>query len=132
MRTLTMNIPLGTEEIEIIGTSFGVTTPEETMEEEVMEEEVMEEEVLEEETTEVTTEVTQCGEGTILKDGECVLDQTCGPGTILSDGECVVEKSGFGIELPPMYDFYYGAGFAIAIAFGVIVILGLIARASKS
>ena len=128
MRTLTMNIPLGTEEIEIIGTSFGVSTSEETMEETT--EETMEETT--EETMEETTEETQCGEGTVLKDGACILDESCGSGTILKDGECVVERSGFDINLPSMFDLYYGAGFAFAIAFAVIVILGLIARASKS
>jgi hypothetical protein len=49
----------------------------------------------------------KCGPGTVLKDGECVLESKasssdtvtssethskCGPGTVLKDGECVLDK----------------------------------------
>ena len=34
----------------------------------------------------------QCGPGTILQDGSCVLDERCGPGTILQDGSCVLDE----------------------------------------
>jgi len=38
------------------------------------------------------TPKTQCGLGTILKDGVCVLDERCGSGTVLNeDGQCVVD-----------------------------------------
>ena len=36
---------------------------------------------------------TQCGPGTTLQDGACVLDERCGPGTILQDGACVLEPT---------------------------------------
>ena len=35
--------------------------------------------------------VSQCAEGQVLLDGECVAGTECGPGTVLSDGNCVPE-----------------------------------------
>ena len=63
-------------------------------------EETIEEETLEEETIEEPAEIvgetskTQCGPGTIPKDGVCVLDDRCGPGTIFDEDtfSCVLEK----------------------------------------
>ena len=40
-----------------------------------------------------TTPKTQCGPGTVLKDGACVLDERCGPGTVLKDGACVLDST---------------------------------------
>ncbi len=36
---------------------------------------------------------TQCGPGTVLKDGVCALDERCGPGTFLVDGVCTLMES---------------------------------------
>lgn len=37
---------------------------------------------------------TECGEGTELRDGRCVIsDETCGAGTVLDDGECVPART---------------------------------------
>ncbi|MFB5624900.1 MAG: hypothetical protein ACE5RP_08325, partial [Nitrosopumilus sp.] len=88
-----------------------------------------------EETPVDDTPKTQCGPGTILKDGACVLDERCGPGTILKDGACVLDSTskqsdssakGLGKDLM--------MGFAVAfIAAGIIgVILGIVSKASKS
>ena len=117
-RTLSINLPSGTEDVEIIGSIFGdsapvVETPEEeeppvveTPEEEeppVVETPEEEEppvvETPEEEEPPVVetppvdeTPKTQCGPGTVLKDGACVLDERCGPGTVLKDGTCVLDE----------------------------------------
>jgi len=115
-RTLSIELPAGTDELEIIGYVFGdsapkpvVETPEPVVEtpEPVVEtpEPVVEtpEPVVETPEPVVETPKTQCGPGTILKDGECVLDSTpepvvetpktqCGPGTILKDGVCVLDE----------------------------------------
>jgi hypothetical protein len=150
-RTLSIALPLGTEEVEIIGSQFGssgitpeeeVTTPEEevtTPEEEVTtpEEEVTAPE--ETDTTDVDTPVaekpkTECGVGTILKDGVCVLDERCGPGSILTDGECVAEPvvdsdvsvQGLGKQL------VIGVIAAFIIAGVVGLVLALMSKASKS
>jgi len=184
-RTLSIELPAGTEEIEIIGSVFGdstsepveeppveepsVETPveetpveetpveetpveetpveetpvEETPVEETPVEETPVEETPVEETpveeTPVETPVddtpkTQCGPGTILKDGACVLDERCGPGTILKDGACVLDSTtqtsgpskGMGKES------IMGFVAAFVIAGIVAVILGIIAKASMS
>ncbi len=135
-RTLRIEIPNGTEEVEIIGTSFGEpeTMEEETMEEETMEEETMEKETMEEETMEKETmekPKTQCGPGTVLKGGVCVLEEKCGPGTILQDGVCVASPSTFTGPVSISKDFVIGGGFALGIAFILMLIFGLIAMGSR-
>ncbi|MCV0409341.1 hypothetical protein [Nitrosopumilus sp.] len=157
-RTLSIDLPAGTEEIEIIGSSFGAAAsiPEETPIEEPVEETPVEEPVVEEkpvvttpkveekpvvttpkveEKPVVTTPKVQCGPGTILKDGACVLDERCGPGTILKDGACVLdstpvpaETSVKGMGKETIVAFV--AAFVIAGTVGVI--LALISKASKS
>ena len=37
-------------------------------------------------------DATQCGPGTILQNGVCVLDEQCGPGTVLESGTCVLDS----------------------------------------
>jgi hypothetical protein len=148
-RTLSIALPLGTEEVEIIGSQFGSSgiTPEEevTAPEEVTtpEEEVTTPEDVtapeETDTTDVDTPVvekpkTECGVGTILKDGVCVLDERCGPGSILTDGECVAEPvtdsdvsvQGLGKQL------VIGVIAAFIIAGVVGLVLALMSKASKS
>jgi hypothetical protein len=114
-RILTITVPSGTTSIDIIaiGTS-GFTSeemPAETPEE--IPEEVPQEETPAEEPEQVPEEEPemQCGAGTILKDGVCVLAEVetpieepesetptednmqCGPGTIIKDGVCVLDET---------------------------------------
>ena len=91
-RTLSIELPSGTEEIEIIGSVFGRTVEPVVEEPPVEEPPVVQEPPAEETPPPVdNTPRTVCGEGTILKDGVCVLDERCGPGTVLEDGVCVVK-----------------------------------------
>jgi len=152
-RTLHIELPSGTEDVEIIGSVFGnssIPVEEPVVEEPVVEEPVVEEPVVEEPVVEdkpivttpkvedkpiVTTPKVQCGPGTILKDGACVLDQRCGPGTILKDGACVLDSTlkptqtsvkGIGKEL------VMGVVVAFVVAGTVGLILGIMSKASKS
>ena len=164
-RTLSIEIPSGTEELEIIGSVFGdpssvlavdisepvvetpepvVETPEPVVEtpEPVVEtpEPVVEtpEPVVETPEPVVETPKTQCGPGTTLQDGVCVLDERCGPGTVLQDDTCVLEPitntskvsdtsvKGLGKELV----LGFIAAFIIAGIIGII--LALMSKASKS
>ena len=82
------------------------------------------------------TPKTQCGPGTVLKDGVCTLDERCGPGTLLVDGVCTLMESssqstdtsvkGLGKELG------VGVIAAFIIAGIVGIILALMSKASKS
>jgi len=145
-RTLRIELPIGTEDVEIIGTAFGTTeivieeppeepeTPIEEPEEPPEEPETPIEEPEEPpEEPKTTTEEpkTKCGPGTVLKDGVCVLEEKCGPGTILQDGECVASPSTKS-DVSISKDFIVGGGAALVIAFIIIIILAAIARASRT
>lgn len=93
------------------------------------------------ETPEETSETTQCGPGTILKDGACVLDDRCGPGTIFQDGVCVVEQQ---TSVPPVptpqstsfkglgKELGYGLIAAFVVTGAIAIILALMSKAGKS
>ena len=78
-RTLSIDVSLGTEELEIIGSEFGFSK--------VIETPVIETPVIE------TTPTNECGPGTVLENNVCVLDQRCGPGTVLENNVCVLDSS---------------------------------------
>ncbi len=118
-RTLRIEIPNGTEEVEIIGTAFGEPEPPAPTTEPPAP------------TTEPTTPKTKCGPGTVLKGGVCVLEEKCGPGTILQDGVCVASPSSFTGPVSLSKDFAVGGGFALGIAFILMLIFGLIAMGSR-
>ncbi len=133
-RTLSIELPSGTEDVEIFGSVFGTPASEPVVE---TPEPVVEtpEPVVETPEPVVETPTTQCGPGTILKDGACVLDERCGPGTILKDGACVLDSSskssgtsvkGIGKEL------IVGVAAAFVIAGIIGIILGLMSKASKN
>ena len=138
-RTLSIKLPAGTEEVEIIGSVFGdsalipVEEPAEIEEPETVEEpaETVEEPV---ETVDDKPK-TQCGSGTVLKGGVCVLDERCGSGTVLKDGVCVIESTPKSSETSTKglgKEMIVGVVAGIAVAGVIGIILGLISRASKS
>ena len=159
-RTLRIELPTGTEEVEIIGSqlldgTFGEITikeetpveepeivpeeeipVEETTPEEIPEETVPEEEVPVEETT-PEAETDKCGPGTILEDGSCVLDERCGLGTHFEDGVCVLDQKETTTEGVSMggsntSQLIIPAIIGFGIAFIVMIILWLIGRAGRS
>ncbi|HEU04494.1 MAG TPA: hypothetical protein ENH95_05210 [Nitrosopumilus sp.] len=135
-RTLRIELPAGTDEVEIIGTEF--VMPETTVPEPEPPEPEPEPPAPEEpeppapEEPETPSEPkTQCGPGTVLKDGVCVLEEKCGSGTILQDGVCVVSPSAKKTDVSIYRDFITGGGIALGIAFIMIIFFAIIARASR-
>ncbi len=128
-RTLSIALPSGTDEVEIIGSVFGSPAPEPTPE-------------LTPDPTPVPKEDeqvedkprTECGPGTILKDDVCVLDEMCGPGTILKDGVCVIESTPTTTTSPrPLgKEMLIGVITAFVIAGSIGVVLALISKGSKT
>ena len=138
LRTLRIELAAGTEELEIFGTAFGEpeSAPEEVPEEpETVVEEpetvVEEPETVVEEPEEVPQPKTQCGPGTVLKNGVCVLEGKCGPGTVLQDGVCVLTASSSTSGSIVSRDFIVGGGAALGIALLLIIIFAAIGRASR-
>ncbi len=143
-RTLSIELPSGTEDVEIIGSVFGdsasvverpvVETPEEeeppVVETPEEEEPPVVETPEEEEPPVVETPKTQCGPGTILEDGACVLDERCGPGTILEDGVCVLESTSQSTPQSSSVSIPKGMGSELVMgtiaAFGVAAAIGIV------
>jgi len=87
----------------------------------------------------------ECGHGTILKEGACVLDDRCGHGTILKEGACVVDpktsdpKTSEPQIMPKSISFKglgkelgYGLIAAFIVTGAIAIILALMSKASKS
>ena len=122
-RSLTIEVPSGTEELEIIGSEFGISKELPS----ISETPVIETPVIE------TPSTNECGPGTILENDVCVLDQRCGPGTILENDVCVLDStpskspsSGNGREL------IMGVTFAFVIAGVIGIIFALISKANRN
>ena len=86
-RTLSITVPYGTEELEIIGSVFD-SSVEEIIVEEIIVEEIIVEEIIVDDVPD-----NECGPGTILENNICILDQRCGPGTILEGDACVLDST---------------------------------------
>ena len=80
-----------------------------------------------------TSPSVECGPGTMLKDGECVLDERCGPGTMMVDGICeVVESQETETVRPGMgKELITGIIAAFVLAGIVGIILGIVAKGSR-
>ena len=81
-RTLSITVPYGTEELEIIGSVFHSSV------EEIIVEEIIVGEIIVDDVPD-----NECGPGTILENNICILDQRCGPGTILEGDACVLDST---------------------------------------
>ena len=137
-RSLTIDVPSGTEELEIIGSVFGISkelpsvTETPVTETPVTETPVTETPVTETPVTE-TPLTNECGPGTVLENDVCVLDQRCGPGTVLENDVCVIDQtpvtpssSGNSKEL------IMGVTVAFVIAGVIGIIFALISKANRN
>ena len=148
-RSLTIKVPSGTEDLEIIGSAFNNSVEEPIVEEPIVEEPIVEEPIVEEPIVEepiveepIVEEPivenmpnNECGPGTILENNICVLDQRCGPGTILEDGACVLDSvSTYSTSQSPgmTKELIIGTTSAFVIAGIIGIILALISRANRN
>ena len=123
-RSLTIKVPSGTEDLEIIGSAFNNSVEEPIVEEPIVEEPIVE-----------NISNNECGPGTILENNICVLDQRCGPGTILEDGACVLDSvSTYSTSQSPgmTKELIIGTTSAFVIAGIIGIILALISRANRT
>jgi len=161
-RTLSIELPAGTEEVEIIGSVFGDTSsvevPDTTDEDQAAADAAAAKAAADAAAAKAAADAaaakaaadaaaakaaadaddtlpTQCGPGTVLQDGACVLDERCGPGTVLQDGACVLDSTP-----QPSSSSIKGMGkdmvMGVIIAFvgaGVVgIVFALIGKANKS
>ena len=127
-RTLSIDVSLGTEELEIIGSEFGfskeISTP--TIETPTIETPTIQ-----------TIPSNECGPGTILENNACVLDQRCGPGTMLENNVCVLDSTQTTTSTQTTASTSSNKEMIISfsLAFGIAgvvgIILALIAKAHK-
>ncbi len=139
-RTLSIDVQLGTEELEIIGSEFGFSNVIETpvIETPVIETPVIETPVIETPVIEIVP-TNECGPGTVLENDVCVLDQRCGPGTVLENDVCVLDSSST-VNSPTVSTTSSPSSnkemiISFSVAFGIAgvigIILALIAKAHK-
>jgi hypothetical protein len=141
-RTLSIPVPYGTEELEIIGSVFSSSVEEIIVEEIIVEEIIVEEIIVEEIIVEeiiveeiIVNDVSdnECGPGTILENNICVLDQRCGPGTILEGNACVLDSTLVTSPTPGhTKELIVSVTTALGIAGVIGIILAIIARANKN
>ena len=133
-RTLTIDVPSGTEELEIIGSVFNsfnvIETP--VVETPVVETPVVETPVVE--TPTQSSDSNQCGPGTVLEGDSCVLDQRCGPGTVLEGDSCVLNPNSISPtkSLGTSKELIISFTGALAIAGTVGIIFALISKANRN
>jgi hypothetical protein len=147
-RSLTIDVPLGTEELEIIGSVFGIskelpsvteTTATETTATETTATETTATETTATETTATETTATEtpstneCGPGTVLKNDVCVLDQRCGPGTVLKNDVCVLDSASTNSSSSGnSRELIMGVTVAFAIAGVIGIIFAIISKFNKN
>jgi len=136
-RSLTIKVPSGTEDLEIIGSVFNnselkiITSPPVVTAPVVIAPVVTAPVVT---APVVTNEYSnECGPGTILEDNICILDQRCGPGTILEDDTCVLDST----PVKPSSssnskELIMSVTIAFVIAGIIGIILALISRANRN
>jgi len=143
-RTLSITVPSGTEDLEIIGSFLDNSLPiflinsneepiveEPIVEEPIVEEPIVEEPIVEEPIVENTPN-NECGPGTILENGVCVLDQRCGPGTILEDGACVLDSTPVKSSSGNSNELIKSVTITLLIAGAIGIILALISKTNRN
>ncbi|MEK0370694.1 MAG: hypothetical protein QQN55_06020 [Nitrosopumilus sp.] len=144
-RTLSIEVLAGTTDIEIIGTIFGDSSSTEdadkaaadkaAADKAAADKAAADKAAADKAAADAKVSQTQCGPGTILKNGACELDERCGPGTVLKDGACVLDSTPKSSETSVNIisrELITGVVVALGIAGAIGIILGIISKVSKS
>ena len=154
-RTLSIEVLAGTTDIEIIGTIFGDSSSTEdadkaaadkaaadkaaadkaAADKAAADKAAADKAAADKAAADAKVSQTQCGPGTILKNGACELDERCGPGTILKDGVCVLDSTPKSSETSVNIisrELITGIVVALGIAGAIGIILGIMSKVSKS
>jgi len=153
-RTLSITVPFGTEDLEIIGSTLDDSLPivlvdsnenkllsdvadkaaaDKAAADKAAADKAAADKAAADKAAADKAAQTQCGPGTILQNDSCVLDDRCGPGTILEGNACVLDSTlvkssstGYTKEL------IMSVTTALGIAGVIGIILAIIARANKN
>ena len=116
-RSLTITVPSGTEDLEIIGSVFNNSVEEPIVEEPIVE----------------NISNNECGPGTVLENDVCVLDERCGPGTVLENDVCVLDSVPItSSSSSNSKELIMSVTIAFVIAGIIGIILALISRANRN
>jgi hypothetical protein len=131
-RSLTITVPLGTQDLEIIGSVFNNSVDEPIVDEPIVDEPIVDEPIVEEIIVNDVLD-NECGPGTILENNICVLDQRCGTGTILEGNACVLDSTLATSSTPGhTKELIMSVTIALGIAGVIGIVLAIIARSNKN
>ena len=131
-RSLTIKVPSGTEDLEIIGSIFNNSELETVVTAPVVTAPVVTAPVV---TAPVISNESnnECGPGTVLENNVCILDERCGLGTVLENNVCVLDsvpvKSSSSSNSK---ELIMGVTVAFVIAGVIGIIFALISKANRN
>jgi hypothetical protein len=121
-RSLTIEVPPGTQELEIIGSVFNNSKIDLVAPAPVAPAPVA-----------TSMDDNACGPGTVLKNNVCVLDERCGPGTVLKDDVCVLDSTPLkSTSSGNSKELIMGVVVAFVIAGIVGIIFAIISKANRN
>ena len=149
-RTLSITVPFGTEDLEIIGSTLDDSLPivlvdsnenkllsdvaDKAAADKAAADKAAADKAAADKAAADKAAQAQCGPGTILEGNACVLDNRCGPGTILEGNACVLDSTLAKSSAPMGYtkELIMSVTITLGIAGIIGIILALIARANKN
>jgi uncharacterized low-complexity protein len=151
-RTLSITVPSGTEELEVIGSTLDNSLPivlvdsndnkaaadkaaaDKAAADKAAADKAAADKAAADKAAADKAAQEQCGPGTILQDSSCVLDERCGPGTILADGVCILDSTSVTSTTSSGYtkELIISVTVAFAIAGIIGIVVALISKANRN
>jgi len=151
-RTLSITVPFGTEELEIIGSILDDSLPivlvdsndnkaaadkaaaDKAAADKAAADKAAADKAAADKAAADKAAQEQCGPGTILQDSSCVLDERCGPGTILADDICILDSTSVTSTTSSGYtkELIISVTVAFVIAGIIGIVFALISKANRN